>query len=316
MYKNACTRKIKIRSVSSSDLVELTRAIKPSLNLDELTPELVRFRIFEDPDFDPKLNLAVFFKGRLVSFISAVHPVKFPHSTGSRKKAWIKVIFTLKDYRNLGYASELYRRILQELNRVNVNEVRFSDRGNWHFWPGIDLRYEEGLDFLLHRGFEKVGEEVDYEYNLKEFFYPRRVARLKKSLKSKGITTRLATRADREQLVEWVGAHFSPFWKNETEHGLARSEPIVAIAKGKNNNVLGFATCNGVAPGRFGPAGVDEHGRGKGIGTVLLFDAFDAMKRARQKRATVHWTDHLFYYTQVPGLSGVRHYWIMRSQLT
>jgi GNAT superfamily N-acetyltransferase len=308
-------RDVEIRKVSPSNLAELAHGIKSCLNFDDLTTELVKFRIFEDPDFDPNLNLGLFLNGKLVSFISAVHPVKFPYNRKSRK-AWIKVIFTLNGHRRQGFATRLFRQIVRELTLKEVNEVRFSDRGNWHFWPGIDLRYEDGLDFLTSLGFRKVEEEVDYEYDLKDFFYPRRVARLKRSLRDQGIKTKLASGADKDELVGWIGAHFSPFWKNETNFALMKSKPIVAFARGQNEKILGFATCNGVAPGRFGPAGVDEKGRGKGIGTVLLFDTFAAMKNAGQKKATVHWTDHLFYYSQVPGLSGVRHYWIMRSRLS
>ena len=44
--------------------------------------------------------------------------------------------------------------------------------------------------------------------------------------------------------------------------------------------------------------------RGKGLGTVLLFDAFEELRDEGREDAIVHWTDLLFFYTQVPGLNG------------
>ncbi len=311
----------KTRQLSPSDLPELVSAIRSSLNLDDnLSTELIKFRIFDDPDFDPRLNLVALSRGKIVSFISAVQPVNFPPKTGSGKsvrqrKAWIKLFFTLKKYRKRGLAGQLYSQVIEELKTRGVKEIRFSDIANWHFWPGIDLRYEDGLDFLLNRGFEKVEEVVDYDYDLSKFYYPRRVQRLKRELRDQGVETGMATAADEEELTEWIGSHFSPYWKSETKFAFLKSKPIVAMARDGRGKILGFATCNAAAPGKFGPAGVDRQGRGKGIGTVLLFDAFQAMKNARQSDVTVHWTDHLFYYTQVPGLCGVRHYWVMRVLL-
>ncbi len=56
----------------------------------------------------------------------------------------------------------------------------------------------------------------------------------------------------------------------------------------ENGKILGFATYDGVAPGRFGPTGVNQMQRMRGIGAVLLFDTFQAMKDDGLKEAVVH----------------------------
>ena len=61
--------------------------------------------------------------------------------------------------------------------------------------------------------------------------------------------------------------------------------------------------------------GVAPSMRGKGLGTVLLFDAFQELKDEGREEAIVHWMDLFFFYAQVPGINGVRHYWIMQRKL-
>ncbi|MFI5420856.1 MAG: GNAT family N-acetyltransferase, partial [Nitrososphaerales archaeon] len=253
--------------------------------------------------------------GKIVAFISAIYPTKFPPGIYS-PIGWIKIVVTSPQSRYRGFASLLYDRVVEEFKMRGVTEVRISDRGNWHFWPGVDLRYEDGLDFFEKRGFTKEVQELDYSYDLRSFFYPRRVLKLKEQLMNEEqINIRLAKQSEKEDLGAWIEEKFSIFWRNETEYAFYKETPSVMIAKDRTGKILGFATYNGVAPGRFGPAGVDPVMRGKGLGTVLLFEAFQALKEEGKEEAIVHWTDLLFYYTQVPGLSGVRHYWIMHREL-
>jgi mycothiol synthase len=305
-----------IRPVNPSDLHHLRDVLHGSLLYDEdLTEDLVRFRIFGDPDYDPHLNLAMEEEGQIVSFISATHPTKFPPGEASAI-AWIKVLATSSRYRARGHASALFDRIMETLKQKGVTELRISDRGNWHFWPGVDLRYEDGLDFFEKRGFAREAQELDYSYDLWSFAYPRRVLRLKEKLVAKeGIDIRRAHQSEKTELYEWIEKKFTIFWANETEYAFAKKVPSVIIAKDRKGAILGFATIDGVAPGRFGPTGVDPSMRGRGLGTVLLFEAFAALKDEGREDAIVHWTDLLFFYAQVPGLNGVRHYWIMHRKL-
>jgi len=68
-------------------------------------------------------------------------------------------------------------------------------------------------------------------------------------------------------------------------------------------------------PHWFGPIGVLEAHRKKGLGTVLLFKTLFSMREEGQRLAVIPWTGHLFFYSQVPGIKGIRHYWTMRKDL-
>lgn len=67
----------------------------------------------------------------------------------------------------------------------------------------------------------------------------------------------------------FIATNFSPKWADEVSVGFAR-QPItvhIAIIKGE---LVGFAGCECTRRGFFGPTGVAEAARGKGIGTALL----------------------------------------------
>ena len=327
-----------IRPVEVDDLAALTKLLNQCLVYDResITEEYVRFRIFEDPNFDPALNLVALHPGgELVSFVSAtlvgkkdaaaagittalpvtskqVDVARATEAAAGGRRAWLKVLATSEDYRKRGVASSLLKKILETLRPLGVKEIRFSDRGNWHFWPGLDIRYEDALELLEGFGFRREIVQVDFLYNLDEFFYPRRVLRRKEELATRGIVVRRASFTDQARIISWIRSGYERAWAIETEFAFKKDIPSVVIAEERaTGEILGFATFDGVARGRFGPTGVGEANRKRGIGAVLLFEAFRSMKDEGIPRAVVHWTDLLFFYSQVPGLCGIRQYWIL-----
>jgi predicted GNAT family acetyltransferase len=72
-------------------------------------------------------------------------------------------------------------------------------------------------------------------------------------------------------VVEWVRSKFGNHWVSETDMTFS-NKPIssfIAIDE-KTNKIVGFACYDATVRGFFGPTGVDEEYRGKGIGKALL----------------------------------------------
>jgi GNAT superfamily N-acetyltransferase len=94
-----------------------------------------------------------------------------------------------------------------------------------------------------------------------------------------GITVRRAIPPEREVILEWIRERFSSAWVSEAALGMSQLPVQVFIAT-EGNQLLGFACYDTSAKGFFGPTGVDEAMRGKGIGEALLIATLRAMREA------------------------------------
>lgn len=75
---------------------------------------------------------------------------------------------------------------------------------------------------------------------------------------------------EKHLVADWVGKTFGAHWQSETEVAFSRS-PVTCWVAIAEKRVVGFACWESTYKGFFGPTGVDESQRGKGIGKALLF---------------------------------------------
>ncbi len=98
-------------------------------------------------------------------------------------------------------------------------------------------------------------------------------------VKAAGIDIRRALPPERQLILDWVVARFSSHWMSEAAVGLSQQPPTVYVAVA-DGRLLGFACYDTTAKGFFGPTGVDEAERGKGIGEALLLATLRGMREA------------------------------------
>jgi len=77
-------------------------------------------------------------------------------------------------------------------------------------------------------------------------------------------------------VLDWVQAHFAP-WTAEVDVAFARL-PVACFVAVHDGGILGFACHDAIAPNFFGPTGVVETARGRGIGRALAIAAMHALK--------------------------------------
>ena len=93
--------------------------------------------------------------------------------------------------------------------------------------------------------------------------------------KVEGIATRAALAPEKRLVVTWVGEHFGDGWASETDVTFART-PVSCFIALEGQKIRGFACYDAIAPNFFGPTGVDEQQRGRGIGKALLLRTLHA----------------------------------------
>jgi GNAT superfamily N-acetyltransferase len=115
-----------------------------------------------------------------------------------------------------------------------------------------------------------------------------------------GITVRRALAPERRAVVAWVEASFGAGWAGECESAFAATPTRCMIAL-EGQALLGFAAWDVTALGFFGPTGVDEVARGKGVGAALLNSVLHAMRGAGYGYAIIGAAGAPAFFTKVAG---------------
>jgi GNAT superfamily N-acetyltransferase len=96
------------------------------------------------------------------------------------------------------------------------------------------------------------------------------------ALRAGGIEVRRALAPELDVVVAWVRRQFGDGWASECAVSFGRL-PIACFRAQRDQEVLGFACYDATAKAFFGPTGVLERERKKGIGTALLLMTLEAM---------------------------------------
>lgn len=130
--------------------------------------------------------------------------------------------------------------------------------------------------------------------------YSRRMADLAKRVESVQATIRVALPPELHILQRWVREHFSEYWVSELTVAMSHQPPgcLVAVVDGE---LVGFACYDATARGFFGPTGVSESQRGKGVGLTLLYHTLDAMKAHGYAYAVIGGVGPVEFYANAVG---------------
>ncbi len=92
-----------------------------------------------------------------------------------------------------------------------------------------------------------------------------------------GIEIRRPLPHEKGIVKRWIARVFSEAWGEEFECSF-KSFPVTSFIALRNSLVVGFACYDVTCRGYFGPTGVLDSERGKGIGTGLLMQSMLAMR--------------------------------------
>ncbi|SFJ51549.1 Acetyltransferase (GNAT) family protein [Halobacillus dabanensis] len=114
-----------------------------------------------------------------------------------------------------------------------------------------------------------------------------------------GITIKRPLSLDRKELTDYVHHQFNEYWANEAQ-SVFTDYPVSCFIAVKDQQVIGFACYDATAKGFFGPVGVSEPYRGKGIGEVLTRECLLAMREAGYAYTIIGWVadETIPYYEQ------------------
>jgi ribosomal protein S18 acetylase RimI-like enzyme len=109
---------------------------------------------------------------------------------------------------------------------------------------------------------------------------------------------RRAFAAEKYLVTAFVAENFSRGWASECEIAFAR-QPLACFVAVSVDTICGFACYDATARGFFGPIGVKEQQRGRGVGSALLLATLNDMRAKGYGYAIIGATDNLEFYRVV-----------------
>ena len=88
-------------------------------------------------------------------------------------------------------------------------------------------------------------------------------------LRKQGVNIRPAQPFEISQVRQFIEKNLSIAWADEISVGFA-NKPVTVFVATRDGRVIGFAACECTRKAFFGPTGVAENERGRGVGKALL----------------------------------------------
>jgi len=113
-------------------------------------------------------------------------------------------------------------------------------------------------------------------------------------------TVRRAMAFEKHIVLAWVRAHFGDAWASECDAAFG-NRPISCLLAVEDGAMVGFACHDATCRGFFGPVGVAESARRRGIGRALLLSTLHAMAAAGHAYAIVGGVGDPAFYVKTVG---------------
>lgn len=126
------------------------------------------------------------------------------------------------------------------------------------------------------------------------------MAGINKEMKERGIDIRRAIAPEKHVIASWVGRTFGAAWESECEVAFS-NHPVSCYVAVENGKLIGFSCYDSTCKGFFGPTGVDEAARGKGVGKALLLKCLYAMEAQGYGYAIIGGAGPADFYSRVVG---------------
>lgn len=116
-----------------------------------------------------------------------------------------------------------------------------------------------------------------------------------KKMEEEGIRIIRALSPDMHKVLDFIEQEFGKGWRSEVTGSFFQT-PISCYIAVKDREIIGFACYDGTARGYFGPTGVKESLRGKGIGQALLLKCLEGQKEVGYGYSIIGWAGPVGFY--------------------
>ena len=248
----------------------------------------------EDDGFDQNLSLFLF-NLETNEAIAAFIIVKRKEINDNH--CFFKGCVVDKQYRRQGLGTEMFFEFIRRAKEKKITQAIYGPSVPEYWQPGVDIRNTNLYFFLKKHGFKSHKPIFNLTVSLNTI--KNEPASIKEGYKYERVQPE-----DFDKTYDFVKQQFpSNTWAVEVKFSFTFNPPTTFIAKDTNNNIVGWATHSQFFPGSFGPTGVKESLRGKGIGTILFLWCLWDIKQKGVDNCEIMWVggDTVKFYSKVIG---------------
>lgn len=122
----------------------------------------------------------------------------------------------------------------------------------------------------------------------------------RQNLSDQDITIRRAQPFEITVVRQFIEKNFSVAWADEVSVGFA-NKPVTVFIATRNSRVIGFAAYECTRKAFFGPTGVAEDERGRGIGKELLIASLEGLRELGYVYGIIGGAGPTYFYREVVG---------------
>ncbi|MBY8987953.1 MAG: GNAT family N-acetyltransferase [Candidatus Lokiarchaeota archaeon] len=234
----------------------------------------------EDDGFDSHLSL-ILFNPQTNKPIAAFIVVK--RNKINENYCYFKGCVVDEQYRRQGLGSKMFFEFLRRAKEKEITQIIYGPSVPEYWQPGVDIRNTSLYFFLKKHRFKSQKAIFNLTVSLD-------IIKREPASKKGGYEYERVQPDDFDKTYDFVKQHFPDgTWAEEVNFSFKFDPPTTFIVKDEKNEIIGWSTHSVFFPGSFGPTGVLESLRGKGIGTELLLWCLWDIKRNGLDRGEIMW---------------------------
>lgn len=312
---------MQIRPYRAGDERHIIALWNASMWADPIETAIWRTRYLLDPNFSVEDCLvATASSGEpIVGFVLGMTARSDVARDSQPSDAWIVGFGVDEQHRRQGVARSLFEHLEASWRAAGIARVTIGPYIPSYVTPGVDEQaYAGAVLFLQAWGAETQSRPLSMKASLTGYRSAPAISSTTAGLKSAGVLIRLVEPGDILPLLEFLVDHFE-HWRPDAASVLSElygSNPRsvtmhVALDQGQ---IIGYAQSRSE---RFGPFGVDQAFRGRGVGAVLLSSTLLAMRAQGFHCAWFLWTsDRAAKLYREHRFEEVRRFALMTNTLT
>ena len=302
------------------DLNGVLRVLAEAMPADPISPAKFVRQVLLDHNFRAAGAPVARIGDQIVGFcLSIARQVPLENAPSDAHRGYITLFGVAPKFQRQGIGAKLLESAEAYLKSQDRKLIMVSSYAPGYFICGVDVNaYASGLSFFAKHGYKEVCRPIAMEIPLWSFSVPGWVAEKRAKLAGEGV----AVEAYRPELtlpiLEFAEKEFQGDWVRVYRETMGRimlgDAPSRIIVAHESGRVIGFSHHDNE---RFGPIGIAESQRGRGLGHILMYETLTAQRQAGFRTAWFLWSDDktAARLYNVAGFKEVRRFALMRKEI-